>query len=96
MALCDWFNIWEPIQAQAIDNDGVVVLVAVEIESGCGEYGDDVRVVGVKDSTGRTYSAQENRDYFGIDFADLDACTVDNIEDAIQEEECNARHPGCL
>ena len=60
MSVCDWFNISEPIQAEAIDDDGTVVLVAVEIESGCGEDGDDVRVVGVKDSTGRKYSAQEN------------------------------------
>ena len=96
MSVCDWFNISEPIQAQAIDDDGTVVLVAVEIESGCGEDGDDVRVVGVKDSTGRKYSAQENRDHFGIDFADLDAYTVDTIEDAIREEECNARYPGGL
>ena len=96
MSLCDWFNVAEPIQAQAIDNDGTVVLVAVEIESGCGADGDDVRVVGVKDSTGRKYSAQENRDHFGINFADLDAYTVDTIEDAIREEECNARYPGCI
>lgn len=96
MSLCDWFNVAEPIQAQAIDNDGTVVLVAVEIESGCGADGDDVRVVGGKDSTGRKYSAQENRDHFGINFADLDAYTVDTIEDAIREEECNARYPGCL
>ena len=96
MSVCDWFNVAEPIQAQAIDNDGTVVLVAVEIESGCGADGDDVRVVGVKDSTGRKYSAQENMDHFGIDFADLAAYTVDTIEDAIREEECNARYPGCL
>lgn len=96
MSLYDWFNISRPIQAKAIDNDGTVVLVAVEIESGCGEDGAGVRVVGVKDSTGRNYSAQENRDHFGIDFADLDACTVDNIEDAIREEESYARYPGCL
>lgn len=95
MGICDWFDLVEPIQATDIDGeDTPVTLIAVYIESDI-EYGDlEAHVKGLRDSTGRTYSEQENDNHFGINLSDIDADTMDQIQEATKEA-CDDR-PGCL
>ena len=85
MAICDWFQLTEPIQAK--DEDGeVVVLAAIYIESDCGPDGDRIDIKGLRDSSGKEYSEKDNKDHFNIGISDVDAWTMDTITDAVRED----------
>ena len=85
MAICDWFQLTEPIQAK--DEDGeVVVLTSIYVESDCGPDGDRIDIKGLRDASGKEYSEKDNADHFSIGISDVDAWTMDTITDAVRED----------